>query len=160
MPPNTIPQPTIDVQNYSPAMQAQLIAAFNQGLPFWLALPFTFATADATVLFTVPAGGRLYVHRTLWEIAVSMTGGSTPAIGLSSSATGYTTKGDLQGGASGDLTAALTAGLRPGTLGAKFGSNGVVVLPAAATVRFDRVADAFTAGSGFAHLHCSLLPSS
>lgn len=154
--------PTVNrdtLANYPFAQGDTLSGLFLQGLPFWLTLPFTFSTADATALFTVPSGYRLFVHRTLWEIAADMTGGSSSTIGLSSDATGYTTKGDIQGGASGDAAAALTAGLRPGTIGAKFGSNGVIVIPAGKIIRFDRITSAFTAGNGTAQLQCSLLPT-
>ena len=37
-----------------------------------------------------------------------------------------------------------------GTIGAKFGSNGRVTLVAANTIRFDRIADVYAAGDGFA----------
>jgi len=101
------------------------------------------------VLFTVPAGHYLRVSRTWWNVQSAFTGGSSSAIGASSSNAAYNTKGDLQGGASGDLLAALTAGQRPGTIGAKFGSNGVVILAPGDTIRFDRITSAFTAGAGY-----------
>jgi hypothetical protein len=115
-------------------------------------LPVGFATADGAVLYTVPEGMYLCVLRTFWEVTTAWTGGTSSAIGASSSNSAYGTKGDLQGGASGDLLAALTVGNRPGTIGAKFGSNGLVVLGPGDTVKFDRVASAFTAGAGYLHL--------
>lgn len=109
-------------------------------------------TADAAVLFTVPAGYRLSVDRAFWEVTTGFTGGSSSAIGLSSSNTAYATAGDILGGASGDVTATLgTAGIKGGTIGAKFGSNGVVVLEAGDTIKFNRVTSAYTAGAGFVH---------
>ena len=157
--PNSIPTVLRDqITNYPPALAQAFIDAFNQGIPFWLALPITFSTADAAVLFTVPAGQRLFVHRALWEVAVDFTGGAASAIGVSATVAPYNTKGDLLGGAAGDVLATLTAGLKGGTLGTDFGSNGVVVLPAASSVRFDRITSAFTAGSGFVHIQASLLP--
>lgn len=129
-----------------------------------LKLPFTFATADATSLLVIPvlANGAagLQIESLFWEITVSMTGGASPAIGISSTNASYNTKGDLLGGASGDLTATLVStGLKykGGTLGAKFGSNGKVVLVTGDALRFDQIASAFTAGSGFVHINCSYL---
>lgn len=122
---------------------------------FDIKLAFDFNTADAAVLFTVPAGLKLKLGRIYWEVTTSFTGGATPAIGLSSSNAAFNTKGDLLGGASGDLTATLVSTGSPykgGTLGAKLGSNGVIVLVGGDTIRFDRIASAFAAGVGFAHI--------
>ena len=87
----------------------------------YLVLPFTFATADATALLTLQAGQQLRLWDLYWQIAADMTGGSSSAIGVSSNKTGYSTKGDLLGGASGDVAASLTLALSPtvGTIGAK-----------------------------------------
>jgi len=118
-------------------------------------IPFGFATADAAVLFTVPAGLTLEIARAFWEVTTSFTGGATPAIGLSSDTAPYNTKGDILGGATGDLTATLVSTgskYKGGTQGAKYATNGLVVLPAGAAVRFDQIASAFTAGAGFVHL--------
>lgn len=120
-----------------------------------LSLAFTFNTADAAVLFTVPTGARLYVARGYWEIAADMTGGTASAIGLSSSQAPHITKGDLLGGASGDVAATLTAGVKEGTVGADIAAG--VILEAGATIRFDRITSAFTAGSGNAHVFGQLL---
>lgn len=118
-----------------------------------LKLAIAFGTADAAILYTVPAGKRLLLERTFWEVTVGFTGGSSSAIGLSSSQTGQSTKGDLLGGATGDVTATLgTAGVKGGTIGADFGSNGVIVLEPGATIRFDRITSVFTAGTGFVHI--------
>jgi hypothetical protein len=121
---------------------------------FTAKLAFDFNTLDAAALFTVPEGFaiRLTAHP-WWEITASMTGGSTPAIGISSSVTGYTTKGDLLGGATGDLTASLTAGIFLGTIGPKLDTVAefqALLLEEGNAIRFDRIASAFAAGSGFA----------
>lgn len=114
--------------------------------------PFTFNTADAAVLGTVPVGFRLRPTRPFWEILANMTGGVSSTIGLSSSNAGFNTKGDLLGGAAGDLAATLVAGLAAGTIGTKVAALGGVYMVAGNTVRFDRITSAFTAGSGIAHL--------
>lgn len=117
-------------------------------------LAFTFSTADAAVLYTTPAHSKILIAQAYWEIAVSLTGGSSSAIGLSSGATGYTTKGDVHGGASGDVAASLTAGTRPGTAGAKKAAG--ILLPGGSTILYDKVTSAFTAGSGNVHV-CALV---
>lgn len=120
---------------------------------FALKLAVNFGTADAAVLFTVPTGKRMLIERTFWEVVTGFTGGSSSAIGLSSSQTAQSTKGDVLGGASGDVTATLgTAGVKGGTLGADFGTNGVIILEPGATIRFDRVTSVYTAGAGFVHV--------
>lgn len=159
--PNTLQTPSqAAAANYPPELFRQLKALFDSGAPQWLALPVDYTLADAAVLFTVPTGYRLYLSRLFWEVSSGFTGGASSAIGISSDATGFSTKGDLLGGASGDVAATLTAGIKGGTLGAKFGSNGVVVLPAASVIRFDKITSAFTAGAGLVHVHASALPTS
>jgi hypothetical protein len=123
--------------------------------PTVLSLAFTSATADAAVLATLPTGCELALMSFVWNIGVSLTGGSSSAIGVSSGTkTGYTTKGDLLGGASGDVAATLVATgakYKAGTVGAQFGTNTLrdgAVLVATDTLRFDRITSAFTAGSG------------
>jgi len=124
-----------------------------------LKLAIGFATADAAVLFTVPTGFRLELERLWWEITTNFTGGTSSAIGVSSATAPHETKGDLLGGAGGDVAATLAAanGNVGGTIGASFGSNGIVVLPAAAILRLDRIVDAFTAGAGFVHVLARLI---
>jgi len=120
----------------------------NGGEVFNIKVAISAENADADILYTVPANLTLLVLPfVLWEVATAWTGGSSSAIGLSSSATGFTTKGDVHGGASGDVLATLTAGLKRGTAGAKIATPGVV-LPAGSTIRFDRITSAFTAGAG------------
>lgn len=124
----------------------------NISANFALKIAIAYTLADAAVLLTVPTGKRLLLERTFWEVTTAWTGGSSSAIGLSSGATAYNTKGDLLGGASGDVLATLVAGVKGGTIGAKFGSNGIILLEPGATVRFDRITSAFTAGAGYVHL--------
>lgn len=124
---------------------------------FGIKLAIAFGTADAAALLTLPAGwpSKLLVDRAFWEVTSSFTGGSSSAIGISSTNASYNTKGDILGGASGDVAATLVSTgvlYKGGTLGAKFGSNGVIALVAGDAVRFDRITSAFTAGAGFAHL--------
>ncbi len=120
----------------------------NGGEVFNIKVAISSATADAEVLYTVPANVTLFVMPfVMWEVITAWTGGSSSAIGISSSATGFTTKGDIHGGASGDVLATLTVGTKRGTTGAKIATPGVV-LPAGSTIRFDRITSAFTAGAG------------
>lgn len=123
-----------------------------------LAFPIAFGTADAAVLGTVPAGCALLVLRGYWDVTSGFTGGTSSAIGLSSSQTAHSTKGDLLGGGSGDVTATLgTAGLKLGTAGADQAAG--ILLDAGATIKFDRITSAFTAGAGYAHLVCVVVKS-
>ncbi len=124
------------------------VSTTNGGEMFHIKVPITAANADADVLYTVPANLTILVlPHVLWEVTTAWTGGSSSAIGLSSSGTGYTTKGDVHGGASGDVLATLVAGIKRGTAGAKMATPGVV-LRAGDTIRFDRITSAFTAGAG------------
>jgi hypothetical protein len=160
--PATEPQLQYGNQLYAPE-QGRLLQDELTRFPFWLALPIGFGTADAATLYTVPAGKRLCIHRAGWEIATSFTGGTSSAIGLSSDDTNASTKGDILGGASGDVAATLVSTgvpIKGGTLGAKFASNGIIVLAAGKIIRFDRITSAFTAGAGTAHLQVSFLPTS
>lgn len=129
-----------------------------------LKLPIGFALADAAVLFTVPTllngAVALQIDSLYWEITTSFTGGSSSAIGVSSSNTNYSTKGDVLGGSGGDVAAGLlSTGLtyKGGTIGAKYASNGKIVLVAGDTLRFDRITSVFTAGAGFVHINASYL---
>lgn len=122
------------------------------GYWFDLALPIDFNVADAAALLTLPAGCFLQGGRSYWEITADWTGGSSSAIGLSGSAAPHSTKGDLLGGAGGDVAATLVAagGRLLGTVGADVAA-GIILKPTNAA-RFDRITSAFTAGTGFAHL--------
>ena len=106
---------------------------------------------DAAILATLPAGARLKVMGAYWEITTGFTGGSSSAIGISSSnSTGHTTKGDIHGGSGGDVAATLADGYPAGTIGADVAAG--LMMVAADTLRFDRVTSAFTAGVGAAHI--------
>lgn len=134
----------------------QLVIAPSAGSGKWLRadkaftmkLPITFATADAAVLHTVPAGFVLKLATNpYWDVATAFTGGSSASIGLSSSRSGYSTKGDL---ISATLLAALTAGIRAGTIGDKIDTVTefqALFLEAGQTLRHDRIVDDFTAGA-------------
>lgn len=143
---------------------SQLVVAPSAGTGVWVRVDnvvdvtctaVTFANADADVVYTVPAGARLLVRRGYWVNSVAWTGGSSSAIGLSSSNAGFNTKGDLQGGAAGDLTAAMGTGLKLGTIGAKAAAG--IILVGGDTVRFDRITSIYTAGAGVPHLVCDVL---
>src|SRR6266571_283178 len=114
---------------------------------FALSIPITFATADATDVFTVPAGFTLKPQLApYWDVTTAWTGGSSSSIGLSSSRSGYDTKGDL---ISATVAAALTVGVRKGTIGDKVDTVlefQALFLEAADTIRHDRTVSAFTAG--------------
>lgn len=146
------------VANYLPALSQSILD--QPPLAFHLKLPIAFGTADAAVLFTVPSTSGGYTIRGLelqklyWEITADWTGGASSAIGVSSSRTGFTTKGDLLGGAAGDVAATLVAAsLFAGTVGAKslVTLASTAIIRAAETLRFDRITSAFTAGTGFVH---------
>jgi hypothetical protein len=115
-------------------------------------IAISFANTDAQVLATLPAGMVFLGGRSYWEITADWTGGTSSAIGLSSGQAPHNTKGDLLGGGSGDVAATLVAsgGKLLGTIGADVAAG--VLLKPAATIRFDRITSAFTAGTGFAHL--------
>lgn len=124
-----------------------------------LKIPISYALADAAELYKLPAGMRLAIERLWWEITANFTGGTSSAIGVSSGQAPHDTKGDLLGGGSGDVAATLAAanGNAGGTIGASFGSNGVVVLEPGSILRFDRITSAFTAGTGFVHVNARLI---
>lgn len=112
----------------------------------------TFATADAAVLYTVPAGFQLFVPVMYHRVTTTWAGGASSAIGCSSSNAGLATKGDLLGGATGDVAAGLasTGAYAKGTIGAKAGKPGALLV-AGETIIFDRITSAFTSGVGVIH---------
>ncbi len=116
-----------------------------------LSLPIAFGTADNAVLLTIPTGAALKLDSLHWNVTTGFTGGSSSAIGVSSSVN--TTQGDLLGGATGDVTATLgTAGRKTGTIGAIMDTDAEIhaqLLGAAATIVFDRITSVFTAGAGY-----------
>lgn len=121
-----------------------------------LSLPFTFETADAAALLTMPAGALLIPRDFWWYITANMTGGTASAIGVSTTHAAHTTKGDLLGGATGDVAATLTAAASPtfGTIGTVWTTlaERQIILQPAEIIRFDRITSAFTAGSGFVEM--------
>jgi hypothetical protein len=141
------------ITNYGPALAQYMVDNFIG--PVHLKLPIAFGTADAATLATVPTGSRLLILRAYWQITTTFAGGTNSAIGVSSDDTDCSTKGDILGGAGGDLTATLVSTGRVykgGTLGAKFGTNGVVVVGSGKIIRYDKVVDAYTSGVGFVHI--------
>lgn len=126
-----------------------------------LKLPIAYTTADAAALCTVPSGMVLRLAgMPFWEVTTGFTGGTNSAIGLSASAIA-TTKGDLLGGASGQLTAVLgTSGVKPGTIGPlidTLAEQQAFVLVGADYLRFDRIASVYTAGAGFICVPVSIM---
>lgn len=131
-----------------------------------LKLAFSFANADASVLYTIPTlvngASALKIDSAFWEVTTSFTGGASSAIGVSSTNTRYATKGDILGGASGDVLATLVSTNKyvPGTVGAKFtaaATTGKIYLVAGDVIRFDAITSLFTAGAGFVHLDCTYI---
>jgi hypothetical protein len=121
---------------------------------FVMKIPIGFADTDALAIETIPAGMTLkLVSHPWWEVTTGWTGGVAAAIGISTSLTGYDTKGDLLGGAGGDVTATLgTAGIKAGTEGGELNDlTGfrAMLFVAATEIRFDRINDVFAAGAGF-----------
>lgn len=128
----------------------------NGGETYALKLAFDYTTADSAVLYTVPYRSR--VVSVFWEIITGFTGGSSSAIGLSSSQAPHDTAGDVHGGSAGDVAATLVAGVVRGTQGLSFtASPFVVVLDPGATIKFNRIASAFTAGAGYAHMELRIV---
>mgnify|MGYP000923886183 CR=1 FL=1 len=118
-----------------------------------LVFPFTFETADAAVHCALQAGCFLHVLEPSWMVSTSFTGGTSSTIGLSSNKTGFTSKGDLLGGAAGDAAANLTASAtvrRMGTIGAGFDTLAKrrVIWGPGDNFRHDRITSAFAAGVG------------
>lgn len=116
-----------------------------------LALAFTKDTADGATLYTVPTGANILILSSYWEVTTGFSGGSSSAIGLASDQTGHTTAGDLLGGSGGDVAATLVAGdYIEGTLGTDL--TNPIVIKAGKLITFERIASAFTAGVGSAHI--------
>lgn len=115
-------------------------------------LTVTAALADAAVLATLPTGFIGQVIRGDWGTpTTSFTGGTSSTIGLSSSNAAHNTKGDLHGGASGNLAAALAdTAFMPGTIGADIAAGAFLV--GGNTILYDEITSAFTAGATVAGL--------
>lgn len=154
--------PTRDALVTSPSNIADmlLLAASGQMRGTLLLSGFTFAQADQSVVFTVPAGYRTQIEDAFWEPLTSLTGGAASAIGLKSSNAGYNTAGDILGGAGGDVAAGLTAVAATPlkrTVGAKIAAG--VILIAGDTIIYNKMVSAFTAGTFNIALRYSLIPS-
>lgn len=117
-----------------------------------IAMPFGFATADAVSLVTMPVNCIFMPLEFYFEITTGLVGAG--AIGMSSAKANYNTKGDLLGGATGDVAATLVVG-NPilGTVGTKWASlaNKRAIWKAGETFRYDRVSGTNTAGAGRIH---------
>lgn len=121
---------------------------------FMMRIPIGSANTDGEAIETIPEGFclRLTGHG-YWEVTTAWTGGSSSAIGISSNITGYETGGDLLGGASGDVLATLTAGIKAGTQGGELDDEvafHALFFIEGSEFQFDRITSAFTAGAGFA----------
>jgi hypothetical protein len=128
---------------------SSLPGAVGTGLAV-VACAISYETANNEVLYTVPDNSpSLRLAKSYYKITTAFTGGTDSAIGASASTTGHTTAGDLLGGATGNLEAALTVGFKKGTIGTDLASDGLVVLAPGDTIKFNRIADAFTAGEGY-----------
>lgn len=116
-------------------------------------IPISYTNTDGEAIWTIPAGFAVrLIGLPCYDITTAFTGGSSAAIGASTSITGYDTKGDVIGGASGDVLAGLTAGVRAGTLGGELNDTAglaAMLFVEGDEVQFDRITDAFTAGAGF-----------
>ena len=126
-----------------------------------LKLPIGFGTADGAAILTVPADVTLRISAfPYWEVTTGFTGGAASAIGVSTSVAGYTTGGDILGGAAGDVAATLVAGDVAGTLGGELDDNvgfQALALVAADEIQFDRITSVFTAGAGFVCLPVAIV---
>ena len=117
-----------------------------------LKIAVTFAKTDGQVLYTVPTGFNLFVTSALLEVTANWTGGTASAVGVSSDTTRLSTKGDILGGAAGDVAAELTTTNKwCGTTGTQVGKPRAVI-PAGKVIRWDRITSAFTAGTGNLHV--------
>jgi hypothetical protein len=132
----------------------------NGGENLYLRLAISSATADAEVLYTVPTNLSIMILAAFWEVTTGFTGGTSSAIGLSSSLSPHDAAGDILGGSAGDVAATLVAGYKRGTQGLSFTATpNLVVLTGGSTIKFNRITSAFTAGAGYVHLHCVTVAS-
>lgn len=139
----------------------ELVIQPDAGSGRWLAndkhktlkLPVAYTMADGDAVLTVPAGFVLRLAGLpYWEVTTDWTGGTASTIGVSTSVTGYETKGDILGGAAGDAAAGLTAGIQAGTLGGELDDNvgfQALALVEGDELQYDEITSAFTAGTGF-----------
>ncbi len=141
-----------------PTLGAWLLAP---GQDAQISLTVAFGLADAAVLLTVPTGAVIMPRHFWWTISTDWTGGTSSAIGVSTDAAAHTTKGDLLGGASGDIAANLEAADSPtfGTVGAVWTTPAERELMIVATeiIRYDEITSAFTAGAGTVEMIARIL---
>lgn len=119
-----------------------------------LAVPFSAALADGATILTIPAGCRFKLESAHYEITTLFAGGSSSAIGIAATSP-FNTAGDILGGGSGDVEAGLTAGVRPGTIGAKMDTDAelhTALFVATNTFTYEEITSAFTSGAGYVHL--------
>lgn len=123
---------------------------------FVMKIPIAFGLADAAAIETIPEGFALRLTgHPYWEIVTPFAGGVASTIGISTSLTGYDTKGDLLGGAAGDSTAVESAGIAVGTLGGELNDEvgfHAVLLEEGSEIRYDEITSAYTAGAGFVRI--------
>jgi hypothetical protein len=115
-----------------------------------LKLAITYATANNAALLTLPTGSAFALDRAFWHVTTGFTGGSSSAIGVSS--TTRSTAGDILGGASGDVAATLVAGYKAGTVGTTMDTDVELhanLFSAGEVFSFNRITSAFTAGAGY-----------
>lgn len=146
-----------------------LVATPTAGSGRWLRLPglvnlslaIDKTMADNATIFTVPVGARLHVLDAWFDVLVSWSGGSSSAIGVHSSVSGWSTKGDILGGTTGDVAATLvsTNTRMTGTIGTQMDTrtHGRLITLAADTLNYDKITSTFTAGSANVRVLCDLI---
>ena len=122
----------------------------NVGGPFArtpLAWSFSAATPDGAALYT--ASTVVIVYSLLWLVSTAFTGGTAPTLAVRSTNAASNTPGDLLGGPSGDGASVLgVLGPVVGTPGPKLVPPAVATLAPGDTIVLNRLASAFTSGSG------------
>lgn len=129
-----------------------------QGSSITLKLAISHANSDADTIFTVPTGVQLHPREAWWETSQTFNG-TSPKLGVHASPTGWTTKGDILGGATGD-TLASTDSRMAGTIGAKLDTraHGRLIMIAADTFKFDLISGSLsTAGASNVRILCDVL---
>jgi len=116
-------------------------------------IPISYANTDGEAVWTIPESWALRLTgMPYWEVTTGFTGGSSSAIGISTNITGYTTGGDILGGASGDVAATLVAGIATGTIGGELDDTAGLhdlLLEEDSELQYDRITSAFTAGADY-----------
>lgn len=134
-------------------------------LSFIAKLPIAFGMADGATIWTIPEGFAVRATGLpYWEVTTAWTGGSSSAIGIASSRTGFTAAGAVLGGAAGDVLATLVAGIAAGTIGTGFDSLAEIqaaLFEEGDTFTYEEITSAFTAGAGFVCMpvHIAVAPA-